>query len=155
MIVVRLTFSLRTNQSRHDTATWNGYTDRAGSGRRCKHENDKSSIESLIELQVVYFHAGSELSYRRIQSNLGGKGGFTSIPVIDISQIDSASLDDRKAIARELYDSCSTSGFFYIANHGVCFDQLTFKQARLANSTSGLRVRAKVNLRCHEIILRS
>jgi hypothetical protein len=74
----------------------------------------------LTEQQVVYFHAGSELSYRRVQSTPSGKGSFTSIPVIDISQIDSESLDDRKAIARKLCDSCSTSGFFYIANHGVC-----------------------------------
>lgn len=70
-------------------------------------------------MQVVYFHAGSRLSYRKVQSTPGGKGSFTSIPVIDISLIDSASIDDRKAIARQLYDSCSTSGFFYIANHGV------------------------------------
>ncbi|GAB7326453.1 hypothetical protein MBLNU13_g10458t1 [Cladosporium sp. NU13] len=68
---------------------------------------------------VVYYHAGSKLSYRKVQSTPGGKGSFTSIPVIDVSQIDSVSLDDRKAIARQLYDSCSTSGFFYIANHGV------------------------------------
>jgi hypothetical protein len=72
------------------------------------------------EEEVVYFHAGSKLSYRKVQTTPGGKGSFTSIPVIDISQIDSASLDDRKIIARQLYDSCSTSGFFYIANHGVC-----------------------------------
>ena len=75
---------------------------------------------SLTELQVVYFHAGSKLSYRKVQSTPGGKGSFTSIPVIDVSQIDSASIEDRKAIARELYNSCSASGFFYIANHGVC-----------------------------------
>jgi hypothetical protein len=79
---------------------------------------------------VVYFHAGKELSYRRVQSTPGSKGGFTSIPVIDISKIDSASLEDRKAIARKLYDACSTSGFFYIANHGVCrpVDSFIFKQ---------------------------
>jgi hypothetical protein len=71
-------------------------------------------------LQVVYFHAGSKLSYRKVQSTPGGKGSFTSIPVIDVSQIDSASLDERKAIAQKLYDSCSTSGFFYITGHGVC-----------------------------------
>jgi hypothetical protein len=71
-------------------------------------------------LQIVYFHAGSKLSCRKVQSTPGGKGSFTSIPVIDVSQIDSASLEDRKAIARQLYDSCSTSGFFYITGHGVC-----------------------------------
>jgi isopenicillin N synthase-like dioxygenase len=55
-----------------------------------------------------------------VQRTPDGKSSFTSIPVIDISKIDSAKLDDRKAIAQELYDSCSTSGFFYIVNHGVC-----------------------------------
>jgi isopenicillin N synthase-like dioxygenase len=55
-----------------------------------------------------------------VQSAHGGKGSFTSIPVIDISKIDSTSLDDRKAIAQQLYDSCSTSGFFYVTDHGVC-----------------------------------
>jgi isopenicillin N synthase-like dioxygenase len=71
-------------------------------------------------LQVVYFHAGSKLSYRKVQSNSGDKGSFTSIPVIDVSQMDLASLDERKSIARKLYDSCSKSGFFYITGHGVC-----------------------------------
>ena len=84
------------------------------------------------EDDVVYFHAGSKLSYRRVQSTPSGKGSFTSIPVIDISKIDSVSFDDRNAIARKLYDSCSTSGFFYIANHGVrlttLVDPFTSKQ---------------------------
>jgi len=68
---------------------------------------------------VVYFHAGSKISYRKVQSNAGVKGSFTSIPVIDISKIDSPWLEDKKRIASELYDACSASGFFYIVNHGV------------------------------------
>ena len=69
------------------------------------------------------------MSYRRVQSTAGGKGSFTSIPIIDISQIDSVTLDDRKAIARQLYDSCSNSGFFYIANHGVRLSARPLREA--------------------------
>jgi hypothetical protein len=108
---------------------------------------------SLTELQVVYFHAGSKLSYRKVQSTPGGKGSFTSIPVIDVSQIDSATLDERKAIARQLYDSCSTSGFFYITGHGVCL-ATNNPPWRLTNSMPGPRVRAKSDLRRYEILLR-
>jgi isopenicillin N synthase-like dioxygenase len=49
-----------------------------------------------------------------------GKGSFTSIPIIDLCKIDSPDLDERKAIAKELYDACARVGFFYISNHGVC-----------------------------------
>lgn len=44
--------------------------------------------------------------------------GFTEIPTIDISQID-GSLEQRKAIAREVKTACSETGFFYIKNTGV------------------------------------
>lgn len=108
----------------------------------------------LTGLQVVYFHAGSKLSYRRVQSTSGGKGSFTSIPVIDISQIDSLSPDDRRAIARQLYDACSTSGFFYIANHGVCLPGPLPEANWLANSMSGPRARAKGDIRRYEVVFR-
>jgi isopenicillin N synthase-like dioxygenase len=44
---------------------------------------------------------------------------FTSIPVIDLAELDSPSLDARKKIARKIYDACSQCGFFYVENHGV------------------------------------
>lgn len=44
---------------------------------------------------------------------------FTSIPIIDLTNIDSPSLEVRKAFAQELYDACSNVGFFYTKGHGV------------------------------------
>ncbi|KKY35511.1 putative 2og-fe oxygenase superfamily protein [Diaporthe ampelina] len=41
------------------------------------------------------------------------------IPIIDISGIFSASLDDRKAVARQMHAAATSNGFFYIRNHGV------------------------------------
>lgn len=50
---------------------------------------------------------------------------FTSIPTIDLAEIDSPSLDTRKKIAKNIYDACSQVGFFYIENHGVSQDVIT------------------------------
>lgn len=47
------------------------------------------------------------------------KGDFTFIATIDISNIDSQSLDARKNIAKEIYNACTTSDFFYLENHGL------------------------------------
>lgn len=44
---------------------------------------------------------------------------FTSIPTIDLSELDSPSHQARKNIAEKIYDACSQCGFFYIENHGV------------------------------------
>lgn len=67
--------------------------------------------------EYVYFHSGSQATYRKVTK--AAKGEFTSIPEIDISNIDSPSLEERKKIAKEIYDACSVSGFFYLINHGI------------------------------------
>lgn len=41
------------------------------------------------------------------------------IPIIDISGIFSASLEDRKAVAAQIHAAATNNGFFYIRNHGV------------------------------------
>ena len=46
-------------------------------------------------------------------------GTFSSIPIIDLTNATSPSLDARKQVAREVYDACVNVGFFYIKNHGV------------------------------------
>lgn len=51
--------------------------------------------------------------------SIGSKGDFTSVPTIDISNIDSPSLDARKEISKEIYAACTTTGFFYLENHGL------------------------------------
>ncbi|KID90491.1 2OG-Fe(II) oxygenase [Metarhizium guizhouense ARSEF 977] len=43
----------------------------------------------------------------------------SEIPVIDISRVFSPSIDDRRAVAREIGDAAANIGFFYISNHGV------------------------------------
>lgn len=65
----------------------------------------------------MYFHSGSQATYRKVSK--AAKGEFTTIPEIDISNIDSPLLDERKEIARKIYDACSVSGFFYLTNHGI------------------------------------
>ncbi|KAI1341453.1 2og-Fe oxygenase family protein [Xylariaceae sp. FL0016] len=70
----------------------------------------------LSDKKYVYFHSGSEATYREVSDK---PSSFTSIPTIDISEIDSPSLDARKRIAREIHDACHQCGFFYIRNHGI------------------------------------
>lgn len=42
-----------------------------------------------------------------------------TVPVIDISSSFSPSLEDRKAVAAEIHDACTNSGFFHITGHGI------------------------------------
>ncbi|RMY72258.1 hypothetical protein D0863_04636 [Hortaea werneckii] len=42
-----------------------------------------------------------------------------TIPEINIALSFSASLDDRKAVARQMHDACVGSGFFHITGHGI------------------------------------
>lgn len=69
-----------------------------------------------LDSDYVYFHSGDKATYRKVVKN--DKGAFTTIPTIDISKINST-LEDRKAIAGEIYDACTTSGFFYLSHHGI------------------------------------
>lgn len=46
-------------------------------------------------------------------------GDFDTIPVIDISSIFSANLEDRIKVAQELRDACLEIGFFYVTGHGI------------------------------------
>jgi isopenicillin N synthase-like dioxygenase len=63
----------------------------------------------------VYFHSGSEATYRKVSEK---PTGFKSIPTIDVSNSD-GSLNQRKAIAAEIRKACETCGFFYIKNHPI------------------------------------
>jgi isopenicillin N synthase-like dioxygenase len=44
------------------------------------------------------------------------------IPVIDFAPSFSASLEDRQRVAREIYATCRSVGFFYAINHGISED---------------------------------
>lgn len=42
-----------------------------------------------------------------------------NIPVIDLTPSFSASLEDRQAVAAQIRQACTTSGFFYVTNHQI------------------------------------
>ncbi|KAH7386988.1 2og-Fe oxygenase family protein [Phaeosphaeria sp. MPI-PUGE-AT-0046c] len=65
--------------------------------------------------KYVFFHSGSEATYRKVAET---PTGFTSIPTIDVSNID-GTLVQRQAIAREVRKACEKCGFFYIKNHAI------------------------------------
>ena len=58
-----------------------------------------------------------------LQSRLAIKAAIKNeefdIPVIDISPSFSTSLTERRSVADQIRKACTTSGFFYITNHGV------------------------------------
>ncbi|KAF2125559.1 Clavaminate synthase-like protein [Dothidotthia symphoricarpi CBS 119687] len=58
-----------------------------------------------------------------LQSRLAAKGQTGDedfkLPIIDLAPSFSSSLADRQAVADEILEACTTSGFFYIKNHGV------------------------------------
>lgn len=64
----------------------------------------------------MYFHSGSEATYRKVAEK---PSSFTSIPTIDLAEIDNPSLEVRKSIAKGIYDACHDCGFFYVKNHGI------------------------------------
>jgi isopenicillin N synthase-like dioxygenase len=58
-----------------------------------------------------------------LQSRLASKAPVTDeefeVPVIDILPSFSSSVADRETVADQIRKACTTSGFFYITNHGV------------------------------------
>ena len=81
----------------------------------CTCMNECKTHSDIEQAKYEWFHSGSGATYRKISEN---SKGFTEIPTIDISQID-GSLEQRRAIAREVKIACSETGFFYIENTGV------------------------------------
>jgi len=57
----------------------------------------------------------------RIESGIGQRASKKpfSVPEIDIGPSFSSSLDDRKAVAAQIHDACTNSGFFHITKHGI------------------------------------
>jgi hypothetical protein len=57
--------------------------------------------------------------YREISSAPPRAATAKEIPIIDLSNINSKNLEDRKSIALEIKAAAENTGFFYIENHGV------------------------------------
>ncbi|KAF1969416.1 flavonol synthase/flavanone 3-hydroxylase [Bimuria novae-zelandiae CBS 107.79] len=58
-----------------------------------------------------------------LQSRLAAKDTITDadfeVPIIDLSPSFSSSLEDRQSVASQIRKACTTSGFFYVKNHGI------------------------------------
>ncbi|KAL5426216.1 hypothetical protein PMIN04_002112 [Paraphaeosphaeria minitans] len=68
-------------------------------------------------------HEARSTAHGYLQSRLAAKDttsdtGFT-IPVIDLTPSFSESLEDRKSVAAQIREACTTSGFFYVTHHGI------------------------------------
>jgi len=50
----------------------------------------------------------------------------TTIPIVDISQLFTSTLDSNNDIIKQIYDSLSNQGFFYITHHGLSTEELQF-----------------------------
>ncbi|KAL1954082.1 hypothetical protein VTO42DRAFT_1770 [Malbranchea cinnamomea] len=46
-------------------------------------------------------------------------GEFTYLPVVDLADLNSPSLEARKRLAAQIFEAATIVGFFYIKNHGV------------------------------------
>ncbi|KAI1488479.1 2og-Fe oxygenase family protein [Biscogniauxia mediterranea] len=78
--------------------------------------NNPALDPHMKDKKYVYFHSGSEATYREVSDK---PSSFTSIPTIDLSEIDNPSQEVRKSIANQIYKACHECGFFYIKNHGI------------------------------------
>ncbi|KAK0099744.1 hypothetical protein ONS95_013363 [Cadophora gregata] len=64
----------------------------------------------------VFFHSGSNPTYRKVTKSTTQ---ITTIPTIDITDIDSPDPSIRNVLAQELYEACVSCGFFYLKGHGM------------------------------------
>jgi len=71
------------------------------------------------EPEYVVVFAGKGTIKREILTGSRAKPTFSTIPQVDFSKIDSPSLSDRQAIAKEVGAAFRDSGFLYAANHGI------------------------------------
>lgn len=69
------------------------------------------------------FREAREGAEAYLQARLAAKAPLTDeefeVPVIDISSTFSGSILERQKVADQIQKACTTSGFFYITNHGV------------------------------------
>ncbi|KUJ13015.1 Clavaminate synthase-like protein [Mollisia scopiformis] len=71
------------------------------------------------EPEYIIVHAGKGTIKREILKGDKKKPTFETITQVDFSKMNSSSLEDRKAIAKEIGAAFRDSGFLYAANHGI------------------------------------
>lgn len=81
-------------------------------------------IDAPHQPDATTYHEARSTAAAYLESRLAAKNNTTAdpdfvIPVIDISPSFTSSLAARQAVAEQIHAACTTSGFFYITNHGV------------------------------------
>jgi isopenicillin N synthase-like dioxygenase len=74
--------------------------------------SDQTTYEEAHAGAAAYLHSRLSEKDERLDADF-------EVPVIDLTPSFSAVLADRQAVATQIRKACTTSGFFYIANHGV------------------------------------
>jgi hypothetical protein len=74
------------------------------------------------EPEYVVVHAGKGTIKRQISNGDQKKPTFESIPRVDFSKMSSASIDERKTVAKEVGAAFRDSGFLYAVNHNISQD---------------------------------
>ena len=72
--------------------------------------------------EYVTFHAHKGKLSRPVLKGDARVKTFDSIPQIDFERMWSTSLDDRKAVAKEVGEAFRNAGFMYAINHGISED---------------------------------
>jgi isopenicillin N synthase-like dioxygenase len=78
-------------------------------------DNCSSKEATLAEARSAQNYLQSRLT----ATSAATAPAFRSIPIIDIGPSFSSSFEARQSVAKEINAACTTSGFFYIKNHGV------------------------------------
>lgn len=81
------------------------------------------SAPAQTEPEYVEFSYDGKWGHKReVLKGSRRKETFTEIPVIDVADLYSDNLEDRRGVAKEIVRACEKVGFFYIKNHGISQD---------------------------------
>lgn len=69
--------------------------------------------------EYIVVHAGKGTIKRQILTGAQKKPTFETIPQVDFSNMNSSSMDERKAVAKEVGAAFRDSGFLYAVNHSI------------------------------------
>jgi hypothetical protein len=72
----------------------------------------------------VYYGSGGYRMFRPVLTGDKATKTFDSIPTVDVANVFSTNLEERKAIAREVAKACEEVGFFYAINPPVSYEKM-------------------------------
>lgn len=79
----------------------------------------EAELQDTGEYTSLRLNSANGPVFRRIKRTPLRDARADEIPTIDISRLNSNSLDDRKTVAAQIHHASTNNGFFYITNHGI------------------------------------